>query len=197
MVYCTCGHLLVERESTRKLHKLRLDALSIPHYVMKKRRPHSARHGKTESQKEHFVAHNARKRCIKKNFEGIHDRFQRDPVYRDSQLRIGWTEEKCISMDKLTQEDHFYRPSFEEHERYRKNWYISLNEWGKNAPMKLRSDFRTAVTLMNRLHRESGEERPEPIPFHQYQRWQSSSSSSSSWWQWDKNWWNSFFDNLL
>ena len=35
----------------------------------------------------------------------------------------------------------------------------------KNAPMKLRSDFRTAVTIVNRLHRESGEERPEPIPF--------------------------------
>ena len=34
--------------------------------------------------------------------------------------------------------------------------------------MKLRSDFRTAVTIMNRLHRESGEERPEPIPFQQY-----------------------------
>ena len=53
---------------------------------------------------------------------------------------------------------------------------ISLNKSGRNAPMNLRSDFRTAVTIMNRLHRESGEERPEPIPFHQYQRWHSSSS---------------------
>ena len=39
--------------------------------------------------------------------------------------------------------------------------------------MKLRIDFRTAVTIMNRLHRESGEERPEPILFYQYQRWHS------------------------
>ena len=78
--------------------------------------------------------------------------------------------------------------------RDRKNWYISLNKLGRNAPMKLRSDFRTAVTIMSRLHRESGEERPEPIPFHQYQRWHSSSSSSStSWWQWNENWWSSFF----
>ena len=29
--------------------------------------------------------------------------------------------------------------------------------------MRLRSDFRTEVTTMNRLHRESGEERAEPI----------------------------------
>ena len=49
--------------------------------------------------------------------------------------------------------------------------------------------IRTAVTIMNRLHRESGEERPEPILFHQYQRWHPSSSSSSiSWWQWNENW---------
>ena len=99
-------------------------------------------------------------------------------VIRNS--KIGWTEEKCIAMDKLAQDDHSYCPSSEEYERYKKNWYISLNKSGRNAPMKLRSDFRTAVTIMNRLHRESGEERPEPIPFHQYQRWHSSSSSSTS-----------------
>ena len=76
---------------------------------------------------------------------------------------------------KLAQENHSYCPSSEEFERYRKNWYIPLNKSGRNAPMKLRSDFRTAVTLMNCLHRESGEGRPEPIPFQQG----------------DKNWWSS------
>ena len=173
-VYCTCGHLLKESESSRHLHQWRLGT------------------AKTDAQKEHFVAHNAWRRCLKKNFDGIHDRFQRDLTYRDSQLKIGWTEEKCIEMDKLAQEDHSHCPSSEEYERYRKNWYISLNKSGRNAPMKLRSDFRTAVTIMNRLHRESGEERPEPILFHQYRRWHSSSSSSStSWWQWNENWWSS------
>ena len=192
LVYCTCGHLLVGSESSQNFSQWRLHALSIPHYVIKKRRHHGARHGKTDAQKEHFAAHNARKRCIKKNVDGIHDRFQRDPVFRDSQLKIGWTEEKCIETDKLAQEDHSYCPSSEEYERYRKKCKISLNKSGKNAPMRLRSDFGTAVTIMNRLHRESGEERPEPIPFHQHQRWHSSSSSSSSsWWQWNQNWWSS------
>ena len=194
VIYCTCGHLLVESESSQKFHQWRLDAFLIPHYVIRKERLRGARHGKTEAQKEHFLAHNARKRCIKKNFDGILHRFQRDSVFRDSQLKIGWTEEKCIEMDKLAQEDHSYRLSREEHDRYKKNWCISLNKPGRNAPMKLRSDFRTAVTIMNRLHRESGEERPEPIPFHQYKRWPSSSSSSStSWWQWNENWWSSYF----
>ena len=50
--------------------------------------------------------------------------------------------------------------------------------------MRLRSDIRASVTIMNHLHRESGEERAEPIPFQQYQRWHSS-SSSGSWWNWD------------
>ena len=40
-------------ESRRKFNKLRLDALFIPHYVMKKERHHGARHGKTEEQKEY------------------------------------------------------------------------------------------------------------------------------------------------
>ena len=39
-----------------------------------------------------------RGRDLEKTYEGIHDRFQRDPGYRDSQLKIGWTEEKCIEM---------------------------------------------------------------------------------------------------
>ena len=88
IVYCTCGHLLRESESSQHFHQWRLDAFSIPHSVIRKGRPRGARHGKTEAQKEHFVAHNARKRCIKKNFDGIHDRFQRNSVYRDSQLKI-------------------------------------------------------------------------------------------------------------
>ena len=63
-------------------------------------------------------------------------------------------------MDELAQKDFTYRPSTEEFERYKKNWYISLNTSGRNAPLKLRSDFREALTNMHRLHRESGEERP-------------------------------------
>ena len=83
-------------------------------------------------------------------------------------------------MDELAQKDFTYRPSTEEFERYKKNWYISLNTSGRHAPMKLRSDFREALTKMHRLHRESGEERPAQIHPCQHQRWHSSSSSSST-----------------
>ena len=190
IVYCTCGHLLKESEASQHFHQWRLDSFSIENYVMKKERPRGARHGKNETQKEHFMAHNARRRCLKKIFEGIHDRFFKDSTYRDSQLKIGWTEETCIAMDKSAQESHSHCPLPEEFERCRKNWYITLNKSGRNAPMKLRSDFREALTNMHRLHRESGEERPEPIPLYQYQRWHSpSSSTSTSLWQWNEHWW--------
>ena len=102
IVYCTCGHLLREHKSSRHLHRWQLDVLSIPNYVIKKGRPHSKRHGKTEAQKEHIIAHNARKRCIKKSFEGIHDRFQKDLKFRDSQLKIDRTEAKCIDASRWT-----------------------------------------------------------------------------------------------
>ena len=68
-------------------------------------------HGKTEEQIEHFIAQNLRKRCIKKNFVGIHDRFQKDLTFRDSQLRIDRTEEVCMQMDKDAQKDFTYRIS--------------------------------------------------------------------------------------
>ena len=48
--------------------------------------------GKTEEQIKHHIAHNLRKRCIKKGFEGIHNHFQNDPTFRESLLSIDRTE---------------------------------------------------------------------------------------------------------
>ena len=93
VIYCTCGRLVVESESSQNCHKWRLDAVSIPHYVIKKGRCHGVRHGKPEAQKGYQKAFNAWKRCPKRvdgqdqHYKGIHDRFLRDPVHRDSQLK--------------------------------------------------------------------------------------------------------------
>ena len=185
VVYRTCGHLLRENKSCRHFHRRQLDILSITNYVIKKGRPLGNRHGKTEAQKEHFIANNLRKRCIKKNRKRIHDRFQKDLIFRDSQLKIDRTEAKSIEMDEVAQKDFTYHPSSEEFE-------------SRNAPMKLRSDFREALTKMHRLHRESGEERLAPILFWQYQKWHSSSSSSStSWKQWNDHWWSSYYFEFI
>ena len=99
IVYCTCGHFLKESESSQSFHQWRLDALSIQNCVIKKGRPRGARHGKTEAQKEHFLAHNARMRRLKQKFEGIHDRFQRDSTYRDSLATQNWLERGEVHRD--------------------------------------------------------------------------------------------------
>ena len=67
---------------------------------LRKGRPHGNRHGKTDEQRKHVIAHNLTKRCIKKGFEGIHDRFQNDSTFRESLLSIDRTEKVCIQMDK-------------------------------------------------------------------------------------------------
>ena len=160
IVYCTCGQCLIDSESRNNFNKLRLGALSIPNYVIKKGLKHGARHGKTEEQTAYHMAWNAWKRCSKKvdsqgeHFTGIYDRFLRDPVYRESQLAIGWTEQKCKEMNGFAQEDRTYHLSTEEFKRYQGQWYLTLNKAGKHGPMKLRSDFRAAVSVKNRLHHE-------------------------------------------
>ena len=131
---------------------------------MKERR-RGARQGRTEAQKEHFKAHNARRRCLKKKFEGIHDRFLKDSTYRDSQLKIDWTGETCIAMNTWVQEDDTRCPLPEVFDSYRKNRCITLKKSGRNAPVKLRSDFREAPLKFAPSPPWIWRRRPEPIRF--------------------------------
>ena len=188
IVYCTCGHLLREKCS-RGILRWTLDLLSIPNYVIKKGRPHGHRYGKTKERKDHFIADNLRRRYRKRGFEGSHDRFLQDEIFRESQLEIDRTEEVSIQMDKDAQKDFTNRITEDEYFRYKKNWWISLNKSGKIGPVRDRSDFDEALSKLNRLHQKSGEAQLRPIPYWKYQQWHpSSSSSSTSWWQWNESW---------
>ena len=127
IVYCTCGHLLKESEANRGVIQYTLDLLSIPEYVIKKGRPHGHRYGKTPQQNEYHQAHNWKKRCIKKHFKGIHDRFLRDPDFRESLLQHDRDEEVCIRMDDLADKDFSHYMTESEYIRCKQNWWISLN----------------------------------------------------------------------
>ena len=91
--------------------------------------------------------------------DGIHDRFLKDPVFRESQLEHDRTEEVCIQMDKDAQKDFTYRLTQEENFRH-----LSINLEKKNGPVRDRSDFNDALTTLNRLHQESGERQLRPVP---------------------------------
>ena len=153
-------------------------------------RLHGNRHGRTEEQRQHFIAHNSRKRCIKKEFwrnsRSLPERFKISWLVTQN-----WSNWRNMHPDERGGAERFHlshvvRRVFEIQEEL-----VDLSQHTRNAPMKLRSDFPRSTDRYAPLHRESGEERPEPIPLHQYQRWHSSSSSSTSWWQWNEHWWNS------
>ena len=107
IVCCTCGHFLRggTKENKRYL-KFTLDLFSIPKYYIKKGRPHGHRYGKKEGDHEYFIANSLKKKCKKRDFLGIHDRFIRDERFRKSMIELGRTEEVCREMDKLANEDH-------------------------------------------------------------------------------------------
>ena len=77
-------------------HTLKRNAKS----ACKKGRPHGHRFGKSKEQRDCHVAHNLRKRCIKRRFKGVHERFLKDPEFCECQLEHDRTEEVCIQMDK-------------------------------------------------------------------------------------------------
>ena len=101
IVYCTCGHFLRDgTEENKKFVKYTLDLLSIPNYYIKKGRPHGHRHGKKPGDHEYFIANSLKKKCRKRHFLGIHDRFIRDDKFRKNMIDMGRSEEICREMDK-------------------------------------------------------------------------------------------------
>ena len=192
IVYCTCGHLLKEIVANRSFIEYTLDLLSIPEYVIKKGRPHDHRYGKTPEKKEYHLAHNLKKRCIKRHFKEIHDRFLRDPDFRKCMPEHDRDEDVCLKWDDLAEQDFAYRMSESEYFHYRQNWWISLHKSGNTGgPLRKRSDFNHTLSTLNRTQRESGGQQLGPIPYWKYKEWRPASSSSSTWWQWSGSWWSS------
>ena len=85
IVYGTFGQFLLDSESRRKLNKLRLDALSIPNYVIKKGPNHGARHGKTEEQKEYHMGLECVEEMLQENWRprGTLQKYSRSFAQRD------------------------------------------------------------------------------------------------------------------
>ena len=72
----------MERRRTRTSSSTLLDLLSIPNYYIKKGRPHGHRYGKKPGDHEYFTANSLKKKCKKRHFLGIHDRFIRHEKFR-------------------------------------------------------------------------------------------------------------------
>ena len=102
IVYCTCGHFLQDDTTENKKYiSSVLDLFSIPNFYIRKGRPHGHRYGKKEGCKEYHTANQLQKRCRKKQYENIHDRFIRDLWFRKTMIELGRSEEVVLEMDRL------------------------------------------------------------------------------------------------
>ena len=137
--------------------------------------------GKKEGDKEFHTANQLKKKCRKRGYKNIHDRFIRDTRFRKSMLETDRTEEVIREMARLANEDHTHIATEEEVDVYRGNWSIRSNFVGSDTmPIRHRPDFKKALSTLHRL--KNAEDQAY------YQNW--SQSSSSSWWQWQDSWWH-------
>ena len=63
-----------------------LDLFSIPNFVTRKGRH---KYGKAPGCKEYHTANQLQKRCRKKKYDNIHDRFIRDKFFRNTMIDVG------------------------------------------------------------------------------------------------------------
>ena len=182
IVYCPCGHFLRDDTTENKKYiKSVLDLFSIPNFYIRKGRPHGHRYGKKEGDQEYHTANQVQKKCKKRQFLTIHDRFIRDAWFRKTMIELGRTEEVIREMDKLANEDHTHIATEEELNVYRSNWWIRSNFVGSDTmPIRHRAGFKEALSTLRRLKNAEYQA--------YYQNWWQ--SSSSSWWQWQDSWWH-------
>ena len=83
VIYCVCGRLMTtDSAENRKYISAILDTFSIPNFYIRKDRPRGHRYGKAPGCKEYHTANQLAKKCRKREYESIHDRYIRDRAFR-------------------------------------------------------------------------------------------------------------------
>ena len=136
-----------ERGKSQQFINYTMDLLSVLEYVIKKGRPHGHRYGKKPGDKEYYLANQLKKKCKKKYFQGIRDRFIRDPEFRNRMIENNRDEELCRKWDALADEDHTHHLTSQEHSLYKCYWWFHSNKQGSNTVLvKHRPDFKKALS---------------------------------------------------
>ena len=88
VIYCVCGRLMTtDSAENRKYISSTLDSFFIPCFYIRKDRPRGHRYGKAPGCKEYHTANQLAKKCRKKKYESIHDRYIRDRAFREGNDR--------------------------------------------------------------------------------------------------------------
>ena len=127
----------------------------------------------------------------KRDFQGIHDRFLRDQEFRIRLIENHRDEDLCRRWDALADEDHTHHLTAQEYFHYKNKWWLHSNKQGSNTmPLRHRSDFKQALSTLQRLQQEA-EEPQVPTYSYKHQQWEAH-SSSSTWWNWQYSWWTPY-----
>ena len=108
IVCCTCGHFLRDgtEENKKFFHKYTLDSIITP----RKGDPTATASGRSQEITSIFIANQLKKKCKKKHFLGVHDRFIRGEKFRKNMIELGRSEEICREMDNLASHTHHITP---------------------------------------------------------------------------------------
>ena len=91
-----------------------MDLLSVPEYVIRKGRLHGHRYWRKPGDKEYYLAHQLKKKCKKRQFQGIHDRFLQYQEFRNRKIDNHRDEDLCRRWDALADEDHTHHLTVQE-----------------------------------------------------------------------------------
>ena len=122
-------------------------------------RPHGHRYGRKPGDTEYYLANQLKRKCKKRQFQGIRDRFLQDQEFRIRMIEHHRDEEVCRRWDALADEDHTHHLTVQEYLHYKNKWWLHSKKQGSNTmPLRHRSDFKQAVSTLQRLQQEAGEE---------------------------------------
>ena len=139
--------------------------------------------------KEHFKANQLKKKCKKEiSKESITDSYE----IQNSVVEYHRDEELCRRWDALADEDHTDHLTAQEYLYYKSKWWLHSNKQGSNTmTLRHRPDFKHALSTLQRLQQEAGEEPHVPPYSYKHQKWETR-SSSSPWWNWQGSWWTPY-----
>ena len=78
--------------------------------------------GKKLGDKEYYLTNQLGKKCKKRQFQGIHDRFLRDQEIRIRMIEHRRGEEVCRRHDALADEDHTHHLTQQEYVHHKNKW---------------------------------------------------------------------------
>ena len=174
IVYCTCGHFLRKgRGKIRHSSNTLWTFFQFPSTSSRKDDLTDIDMVRSRETGNILSANQLKKKCKKKFFQGIHDRFIRDETFRNRMIENGRDEDACRRMDVLADEDHTHHLTPQEYHHYKSNWWLRSNRTGSNTvPVERRLDFKQALSTLQQLkQKEEGAQRN--------QQWAQRSSSSS------------------